>query len=162
MAGDWGGTAIKVQIDIKDQFNETVVTIQAKDWTEEIAELVKRIKSPMTKRLVGIQDERSVLLEPSEIDYVYAEKRKVFASMNRQSIELKMKLYEIEELLIPHQFMRFSKSVIGNTDQIARFELSFNGNLCVHFKTGSKEYVSRAYVAQLKQKLIWGDSKDGE
>lgn len=153
---------MKLQIDIKDQYEETVVTIQAKEWTEELAALVKKIQSPTTKRLVGIQDERSVLLDPGDIDYVYAENRKVFASMDGQSIELKMKLYEIEELLAPHQFMRFSKSVIGNVERIARFELSFNGNLCVHYKSGSKEYVSRAYVAQLKKRLIWGDDKHGD
>ncbi|WP_238188554.1 LytTR family DNA-binding domain-containing protein [Paenibacillus sp. L3-i20] len=152
-----------MQIDIKDHFDETVITIQAKEWTEELAALVKKIQSPTAKRLVGMEEDRSVLLELGDIDYVFAENRKVFASMNRKNIELKMKLYEIEELLAPHQFMRFSKSVIGNLDKIERFELSFNGNLCVYFKSGSKEYVSRPYVSQMKKRVILGGGgKDGE
>ncbi|WP_255342648.1 LytTR family DNA-binding domain-containing protein [Paucisalibacillus sp. EB02] len=67
-----------------------------------------------------------------------------------------MKLYEIEEILIPHYFMRFSKFVIGNLNHIQRFELSFNGNLCVYFHSGNKEYITRSYVAKVKEKLLMG------
>lgn len=153
---------MKVRIDVDPGHEETIITIQAKEWTEELAALVSKLQnSAAMKRLVGIEDERSILLEPSEIDCVYSENRRVMAMAGARRIELRMKLYEVEELLIPHQFMRFSKSVIGNLDQIARFELMFNGNLCVHFKSGNKEYVSRAYVAELKQRLILGGEKDG-
>lgn len=153
---------MKVRIDVDPGHEETIITIQAKAWTEELAALVSKLQNTAAmKRLVGIEDERSILLEPSEIDCVYAENRRVMAMAGTRRIELRMKLYEVEELLIPHQFMRFSKSVIGNLDQIARFELMFNGNLCVHFKSGNKEYVSRAYVAELKQRLILGGEKDG-
>ncbi|RXZ79896.1 LytTR family transcriptional regulator [Paenibacillaceae bacterium] len=157
---------MKVKIDIDESNEETIITIHAKEWTEELAALVSKIQSQsqsqslQSKRLVGLEDERSILLEPADIDYIYAENRKVFAALPQRRIELKMKLYEIEELLIPHQFMRFSKSVIGNLDQISRFELAFNGTLCVHFKSGSKEYVSRGYVAELKQRLIMGGDRD--
>lgn len=141
---------------------ETVITIQAKEWTNELAELVKTIQQSTTAtgRLIGIENERSVLLDPAEIDYVYAENRRVIAATASSRIELRMKLYEVEELLAPKQFMRFSKSVIGNIDRIARFELMFNGNLCVHFKSGNKEYVSRSYVSALKQRLILGGDKN--
>lgn len=153
---------VKLHIDISERHKETVITIQAGEWTDELAELVKHIQHPRQpggKRLVGVQDDRSILLEPAEIDYVFAEKRKVFASTKGQSIELRMKLYEVEEVLGRYPFMRFSKSVIGNLDQISRFELSFNGNLCVYFQSGSKEYVSRAYVSKLKERLILGGGK---
>ncbi|SFM34035.1 LytTr DNA-binding domain-containing protein [Gracilibacillus orientalis] len=67
-----------------------------------------------------------------------------------------MKLYEVEEMLQQSGFIRFSKSVVGNINQIDRFELSFNGNLCVYFKSGSKEYVSRKYVHDLKSQIVEG------
>lgn len=153
---------MKVRIDVDAKYEETVITIQAKEWTNELAELVKTIQQSTTAtgRLIGIENERSVLLDPAEIDYVYAENRRVIAATAASRIELRMKLYEVEELLAPKQFMRFSKSVIGNIDRIARFELMFNGNLCVHFKSGNKEYVSRSYVSALKQRLILGGDKN--
>lgn len=151
---------MKVRIDVDAKHEEDVIIIQAKEWTEELAILVSKLQQPTaTGRLIGIEDERSILLEPAEIDYVYAENRRVLAATRTTRIELRMKLYEVEELLAAKQFMRFSKSVIGNIEQISRFEVMFNGNLCVHFKSGNKEYVSRAYVAALKQRLILGGDK---
>nr|WP_246407615.1 LytTR family DNA-binding domain-containing protein [Geomicrobium halophilum] len=103
------------------------------------------------------------MLDPHDIDFVYAEKRKVFAATTtKQNIELKMKLYEVEELLESHHFTRFSKSVIGNIQHIQRFELAFNGNLCIHFESGNKEYVSRTYVATLKEKLVIGGDSNAK
>ncbi|WP_077718904.1 LytTR family DNA-binding domain-containing protein [Novibacillus thermophilus] len=152
---------LNVHIDISEKYEETTVTIQAKEWTKELETLVRMVKSTKPIRLLGIDAEQSVLLDPNEIDYVYAENRKVYAAVQKQRIELKMKLYEAESLLEPHQFTRFSKSVIGNLNRIQRFELAFNGNLCVHFTSGNKEYVSRKYVAQLKEKLLSGGLTHG-
>jgi DNA-binding LytR/AlgR family response regulator len=152
---------LKIHIHIDEHCEETSVTIQAKEWTEELAALVAKLQASSPRRLLGVEDERSILLDPAELDYVCAEQRKVFAVTKQRRIELKMKLYEIEELLTGGAFMRFSKSVIGNLDHINRFELAFNGNLCVHFHSGNKEYVSRSYVAELKQRLIMGGGKDG-
>lgn len=152
---------MKIHIHIDEACEETSVTIQAREWNDELAALVAKLQSATPRKLLGVEDERSILLDPAELDYVCSEQRKVFAVLKQRKIELKMKLYEVEELLAGSAFMRFSKSVIGNLDHISRFELSFNGNLCVHFKSGNKEYVSRSYVAELKQRLIMGGGKDG-
>lgn len=147
---------MKVNIDIDENHGEPSITIKAKEWTEELEEIINVIKKQKTKRLFGVEEDQTVLLNPKEIDFVYAEKRKVFASLADIKIEVKMKLYEIEEVLKPHHFKRFSKSVIGNLNQIQRFELSFNGTLCVYFHSGNKEYISRNYVSQIKNELIRG------
>jgi DNA-binding LytR/AlgR family response regulator len=76
--------------------------------------------------------------------------------MEKRHVEIRMKLYELEDMLTAYGFMRFSKSVIGNLNQIERFELSFNGNLCVYFHSGNKEYISRKYVTPIKEKLTMG------
>ncbi|MFD2044235.1 LytTR family DNA-binding domain-containing protein [Ornithinibacillus salinisoli] len=147
---------MKVNIDIDDAFTETQVTIQAKEWSEELEEIVNVIKKRKAQRLFGVEEDQTVILDPKTIDYVYAEKRKIFAVQKDRSFEIRMKLYEIENILIPHDFMRFSKSVIGNISQIQRFELSFNGNLCVYFHSGNKEYITRTYVAEIKERLAMG------
>ena len=147
---------MKVNLDINNNHEETSVTIHTKEWSQEIEELINKLNYQTPKRIVGNEDEKSILLSPDEIEYIYAENRKVFASLKNQSIELNLKLYEVESLLFPYGFTRFSKSVIGNINHITRFELAFNGNLCVYFQSGSKEYVSRKYVLDIKKKLIIG------
>ncbi|MBP1968428.1 DNA-binding LytR/AlgR family response regulator [Virgibacillus natechei] len=147
---------MKVNIDIDDKHEETTLTIQAKEWTEELEEIVKVVKKRRQQRLFGVELDQTILLDPNEVDFVYAEKRKIFATLKDRTIEIKMKLYEVEEILVPHDFTRFSKSVIGNVNRIERFELSFNGNLCVYFHSGNKEYITRKYVAAIKEKLMKG------
>ena len=165
---------MKIKIDIDPTYEEgPTISIQVREWNDEVEAVVRHLKEfgseegvqrePLQpKRIIAVDGERSIVLHPTEIDYVCAEKRKVFAVSGSQSLELKMKLYELEELLAPNGFIRFSKSVIGNVDQIDRFELSFNGNLCVYFKSGSKEYVTRKYVHSLKNQLVAGGGQFNE
>lgn len=147
---------MKVNIEIDEKYKETCITIQTNEWTEELEEIIQVINRRKKERLFGVEEEQTVLLDPNDIDFVYAQKRKVFASCKKRNIEIKKKLYEVEEILVPHGFMRFSKSVIGNLNQIQRFELSFNGNLCVYFHSGNKEYITRKFVAKVKEKLEMG------
>ncbi|MBD8070669.1 LytTR family DNA-binding domain-containing protein [Bacillus sp. PS06] len=150
---------MKLNIDINEKYTETYITIQAKEWTVELEEIVRKLEHQKPKRILGVEGDKSTLLSPQAIDYFYSEKRKVYASINHQSIEITMKLYEVEEWLEGIGFCRLSKSVIGNLNQITHFELAFNGNLCVYFRSGSKEYVSRKYVPELKRRLILGGDK---
>ncbi|SER21830.1 LytTR family DNA-binding domain-containing protein [Piscibacillus halophilus] len=147
---------MKVNIDIDEKYDGTYITIHAKEWSQEVEELVKNLNNDHHKKIVGREEDQSILLSPNEIEYVYAQSRKVYAVIHKRSIELNMKLYEVEEILSSHHFNRFSKSVIGNLNHIKSFELAFNGNLCVYFHSGGKEYVSRKYVNEIKQKLIMG------
>nr|WP_238988511.1 LytTR family transcriptional regulator DNA-binding domain-containing protein [Peribacillus frigoritolerans] len=41
--------------------------------------------------------------------------------------------------------------MIANLDELSRFEASFNGTLCVYFRSGEKEYVSRHYVQGIRK-----------
>ncbi|RKD75958.1 LytTR family transcriptional regulator [Sinobaca qinghaiensis] len=166
---------MKIKIDIDPHYEEDpVIMIQAKEWSKEVSAVMQLLenheKNPEkltgtqakhSKRIVAVEEDHSILLEPKEIDFVYAEKRKVFAMVHEKPLEMKLKLYELEDLLAPYGFIRFSKSVIGNMNQIERFELSFNGNLCVHFKSGTKEYVTRKYVHILKEQLVNGGELHG-
>ncbi|WP_193747797.1 LytTR family DNA-binding domain-containing protein, partial [Neobacillus niacini] len=77
----------------------------------------------------------------------------IIAVTEIDSFILKEKLYELEALLPSKKFIRLSKSVIANLNQLSRFEASFNGTLCVYFKSGKKEYVSRNYVPAIKEAL---------
>lgn len=148
--------SMKINIDIDDNHEETSITIQAKEWSEELEEIISVIKKRKPQRLFGIDEDQTVLLQPADIDFIYAENRKIYAVLGNRHLEIKLKLYEVEKMLAPHNFMRFSKSVIGNLNHIQRFEVSFNGNLCVYFHSGNKEYITRKYVSAIKDKLMMG------
>lgn len=147
---------MKINVDIDDQYENTSITIQTNEWTEELERLMAFIKKETPTRLFGVEGEQTILLQPENIDFIYSENRKVYAAMDGRNLEIRMKLFEVKNTLSANHFMRFSKSVIGNINRISRFELSFNGNLCVYFQSGNKEYISRKYVAAVKKKLMTG------
>ncbi|MGJ3197680.1 LytTR family transcriptional regulator DNA-binding domain-containing protein [Peribacillus frigoritolerans] len=45
--------------------------------------------------------------------------------------------------------------MIANLDELSRFEASFSGTLCVYFRSGEKEHVSRHYVQGIKKAFQW-------
>src|SRR5699024_1929025 len=131
-------------------------TIQANEWSPEIQRLIDLINQQKPDRLFGVDGEQTVLLDPYDIDFFHVENTKTYAQMKQRRLEVRMKLIEVEESFASRVFMRFSKSVIGNINRIERLELSYNGNLCVYFQSGNKEYISRKYVSAVKKRLESG------
>lgn len=144
---------MKVSLTIDSEFKETKVKIETPKLSESVQELLEFIKGRETEFLVGKIGEMQHILKPGDIHYFHTEKEAVIAVTSTGSYRLKEKLYELEEILPSSKFIRLSKSVIANLYELNRFEASFNGTLCVYFKSGAKEYVSRTYVNHIKEAL---------
>src|SRR5699024_11007730 len=95
-------------------------------------------------------------IRPNGIGLFPVENRKNDAQKKQKKKEGPKEVIEGKESFASRRFMHFSKSVIGNINRIERFELSFNGNLCVYFQSGNKEYISRKYVSAVKKRLESG------
>lgn len=151
---------MKVSVDIDSKHEETKVIIECKEMDESIKNIIDFIKGQDTRFLVGQIDDMRHILKPADIHYFHTTGEAVSAVTATGEFRLKEKLYELEELLPPSQFIRLSKSVIANLDELSRFEASFNGTLCVYFKSGAKEYVSRNYVNAIKESLKMNRRKE--
>lgn len=84
---------------------------------------------------------------------IYASAGKVFAVTHKGEYVLRLRLYEIEERLPSHQFVRISNSEIINLKNVNNFDMSFTGTICVKLANGTVTYVSRRYVSKLKKIL---------
>ena len=93
------------------------------------------------------------MLNPKDIFYFYAENQKVLVKTEDGIMQVKWKLYEIEDQVKEANFIRISNSVIANIDKIKNLEISFNGTLCIKFTNGDIEYSSRRYVSKIKKYL---------
>ena len=60
---------------------------------------------------------------------------------------------KLEQTLAGLGFVRISNSEIVNLKKVRGFDLSFAGTICVSLSDGSATYVSRRYVAKIKQVL---------
>ena len=144
---------MKVSLNIDRDYEETKVTIECPELDDSVQEILDFIKGQDTDFLVGRDGDMQHILKPGDIHYFHTEKDSVVAVTTAGSFKLKEKLYELEAILPSTKFVRLSKSVIANLHEMSRFEASFNGTLCLYFKSGAKEYVSRTYVNSIKDSL---------
>ncbi|WP_238902100.1 LytTR family DNA-binding domain-containing protein [Clostridium sp. YIM B02506] len=145
--------SLKLEIKIEPDIKEIKIVIFTSEVTEEIKEIINKINKTQGKVFKGIKDEKIYLVNPNEIYYFYAENQKVLAKIEKHSLQIKSKLYELEEQLEGTNFIRISNSVIANIDKIKNLEMSFNGTLCIRFMNGDVEYSSRRYVKKIKEYL---------
>ncbi|ACJ79504.1 LytTR family DNA-binding domain-containing protein [Bacillus paranthracis] len=147
---------MKVRIELDPSQDEVEIIIKTKEVTDEIQQILKIIEGGNVNQIVGVLNQQYYLLNLNDIYWFYTEERKVMAQTKKGSLEVKARLYELEEQLAAKHFARFSKSILANLGHVKSFEMSFSGSMCAHFSNGMKEYVSRKYVPLIKEALNIG------
>ena len=125
--------------------------------TEEIREIVSFVKSRQGQLSATRDGQR---FEVPVVDLFYAESvdDRVFLYTASDSYEIRMKLYELEELLKNQSFLRISKSMLVNLMKIASVRPALNGRFSALLKNGEEIIISRKYVPAFKRVLKGGES----
>ena len=125
--------------------------------TDEIQEIVSFVKSRQGQLSAARDGKR---FEVPVVDLFYAESvdERVFLYTASDSYEIRMKLYELEDLLENKSFLRISKSMIVNLMKISSVRPALNGRFSAVLKNGDEVIISRKYVPALKQILKGGES----
>ena len=125
--------------------------------TEEIREIVSFVKSRQGQLSATRDGQR---FEVPVMDLFYAESvdDRVFLYTASDSYEIRMKLYELEELLKNQSFLRISKSMLVNLMKIASVRPALNGRFSALLKNGEEIIISRKYVPAFKRVLKGGES----
>ncbi len=144
---------MKITLDIDVSYTDHEVIIRAPALTPEITEIISLCKGETNPEIPGYFDESIILLNPMDIDRIYAQKGKVFAEVCTKAYEVKSPLYALEERLKSHDFVRISKSEIINLKKVSHFEPDVFNGFAILMKNGTKTYVSRRYVSHLKERI---------
>ena len=144
---------MQVEIKIDEKCAEPKIIVMTNKMTDEIGEIVKRISEQPPFVLSGFKDSEAVVLDPEEIIRIYASNQKVYTVTKNGEYTVRLRIYEIEERFYPLGFVRISNSEIINLKKVKGFDLGFSGTICVNFQNGTTAYVSRRYVAKIKQVL---------
>ena len=125
--------------------------------TEEIQEIISFIKSRQGQ-LNAVRDGKR--FEVPVVDLFYAESvdDRLFLYTASDSYEIRMKLYELEDLLKNKSFLRVSKGMIVNLMKITSVRPALNGRFSAVLKNGEEIIISRKYVPSLKSVLKGGES----
>ena len=144
---------MKIEIQVDESRKEPLVVVYADKVSEEIHALVRRLSQDAPQVLVGFRDDEATILQEETMLRVYAEGGKVLAETMDGLFTLRLRLYELEERLDRTRFVRISNSEIVNLRKVKGFDLSLAGTICVRLQNDAVTYVSRRYVAKIKQVL---------
>ena len=144
---------MQIEIKIDENCTEPKITIVTNKVTDEVNEIMKKLAGEQTQMIAGFKDEQVTVLEPNQIYRIYASNGRVYAETELQKIVIRLRLYEVEQRLANNSFVRISNSEIINLKKVRGFDLSFTGTICVSLSNGTVTYVSRRYVAKIKQFL---------
>ena len=144
---------MKLSLDIKPEFTEELLTIQAPKRTEAIDQIVTFVNQlDKTPALKGKKDNQVYLLQPSIIQRIYIENRRLMAQTDTDDYLLSMRLYQVLETL-PQNFIKISQSEIINLKAVRQFAITANGLVEIHLNNGQITYSSRRYLKSLKEQL---------
>lgn len=144
---------MRIEIQVDESRKEPLVVVYTDKVSEEIHALVRRLSQDAPQVLVGFREDEATLLQEEAILRVYAEGGRVFAETMDGVYALRLRLYELEERLDRTRFVRISNSEIVNLRRVKGFDLSLAGTICVRMQNDAVTYVSRRYVAKIKQVL---------
>lgn len=146
---------MKVEIRIVPERDEPIVVIETPALTAEVEALATQIQAKIPLALTLWQGDTAVRCTSTEILRFYAEDKGVFAQLsNGQVCIVRSRLYELEEQLDAHTFVRISHSEIVNLKQVTALDLSLSGTIKMTLAGGTAvSYASRRYVKKIKQAL---------
>lgn len=144
-----------MQVDIKIDAGAAIpyALIVTSSITAEVEQAVRRLNDMGEGRLPGYREGEVLLLTAKDIWRVYTEGQKIMAEGGEGKVQLRGRLYEWEERLVPEGFFRISHSEVVNLQAVKSLDLSLAGTVGLRFKNGGSTFVSRRYVDKLKKRL---------
>lgn len=105
------------------------------------------------RKLTGMREEETFLLEAGDILYIDTVDRRTFLYTKEAVYESPLRLYELLERLECRDFLRAGKSSIINLRQVQSLRPEFGGRLRCTMANGEVLLVSRQYVPSVKEHL---------
>ena len=135
--------------------------IHAEAETDGIKAIAEKISSmDETGRaliLTGWDGDYCIQVKQNEIFRIYSQDKKVYLETEEESLLLKLRLYEFEELAQNcgwTDFIRISNTDIVNFSKVTKLDLSLTGIVRVNFTNGKAAIVSRRYMSKIKNELL--------
>lgn len=128
---------------------EIRVCVIARERDAEVEAILRRLQPQETIPAYDLRGE--TLLGMDEIIRIYTQQRRVLVDSERGTFTLRFRLYELEEMLDGHEFVRISNSEIVARRCILHLDYSLAGTIRMKLRGGTETYVSRRYVARIRK-----------
>lgn len=132
---------------------EPKITVTAAELTVEVKELLLRLEHGRPSAITATKGSQAVLLSPEHILRFFADGKTVSVQTQEGVYTVRQRLYELEELLDPHKFVRISHSEIVNLSRVTALDLSLSGTIRMTLTGDVTCFVSRRCLKKIKQAL---------
>lgn len=146
---------MKVEIRIVPEREEPAVVLETPAMTAQAEELAARIAALAPEPPTLWQGDRAVRCPAADILRFYTADKGVLAQLaDGRVCTVRLRLYELEERLDGHAFVRISQSEIVNLKRVTALDLSLSGTIKITLAGSAAVcYASRRYVKKIKQAL---------
>lgn len=143
---------MKVEIRIDPALKEPVAVVCAPCVTPRLEALIRSLEDDVPR--LAVHSERGAAFIPlTDILRIYGERQQVRVQTAQAVYTARRRLYELEERLSPHRFVRISNSEIVNARAITGMDFSLAGTIRLSLRGGIDTYVSRRYVSRIRKQF---------
>ncbi len=129
-----------------------VLDIRCHRISDDVQEIISFVKSRQGQ-LTAVKDGQSSEIPLIDIFYAESVDNRVFIYTAKDSYEVRLKLYELEEMMKGRSFLRVQKSMLLNLMKVKSIRPALGGRYGALLKNGEEVVISRKYVADLKATL---------
>ncbi len=133
-----------------DRNREEEVIVYAHE-RNAITDSIEQLVSGKTE-IMGYDGKTAVRINLNEVYCFTVESNRIYAVTAKEKLQIKMRLYQIEELT-EKSFVKINQSCVANIRLIEQFDASVSGTMRIVFKNGYTDYVSRRQVSKVKERL---------
>ncbi|MCL2512802.1 MAG: LytTR family transcriptional regulator [Oscillospiraceae bacterium] len=147
---------MKIRIEIDNTVCEDEVVIKCRQITGSIRKIERFISEEASgaPNITLYKNNEEYFLPLDGILFFETGGDFVFAHTADDAFRVKLKLFELEDILSPHSFARISKSAIININRILSIDRNISSASLIQFYKSHKQvYVSRSYYKNLRQRL---------
>ncbi|MEK4386342.1 LytTR family DNA-binding domain-containing protein [Solibacillus sp. FSL W7-1464] len=142
---------MKIHLHIEQQLSEIEVHVHAPEYGEQVAQLLKKLnQATKNDTIAGYIDGDIHLIKMQDVYSIYSEQGKVYIQTDEQELEVKQKLYELEERFST-QLIRVNKATLVHFEKIASIQSKVLGNPQLTLENGVMIPISRNYFKALKE-----------
>ena len=146
---------VEIKANILKDLKNICITIDAPELTEEVQNIIDYISNISKKQsqIIAYKDNKIYILELKDVICFFSKDKYNYVRTVNGIYRIKMKLYELEEVLDKNDFIKISNSCIVNINQVECFDISILGTIVVKLKDDTKENVSKRNIKKVKQML---------
>lgn len=142
-----------MDIQIVEHLKETLqVVIKCRKIDDEIIRLKCHIEL-FDRKLQAKKDGEWYLINSSDVLYFESVDNHIFLYTEDDVMEVKQRLYELEDILSDKDFIRVSKSQIVNINKVRSLRPELNRTILATMCNGEQLYISRKYVQAIRNIL---------